>query len=293
MKKSALIALLLALAMTLSLAACGGESTEDSKEGTTPAESMEAGADGDQKNASDGEDALDEVGTETEQEDQNSPEELPGEETDAQEPQSPAGAADSSQSEKPVQKPVSKPSEDSSAQKPASKPGEGSTTQKPEDNGATPPDTSAQPEQPESSQGESDSGDVDLQAFYDGLISQGEWPAMGAQTGEALEAFYPGLTAIDTKQCVVQMAMITMAGAEFVLVEVSDSADVQAVKDIFQSRIDYQVGDGESPGGAWYPGPTEMWKNESRIVSEGNYVMLAVCEGVDDVVAAFSALFEA
>ena len=73
--------------------------------------------------------------------------------------------------------------------------------------------------------------------------------------------------------------------------EVSNSADVETVKGIFQSRIDYQVGDGESPGGAWYPEPTEMWKNNSRIVSNGNYVMLVAFEDADAVVTSFNALF--
>ena len=78
---------------------------------------------------------------------------------------------------------------------------------------------------------------------------------------------------------------------EIALVEVSNSADVETVKGIFQSRIDYQVGDGESPGGAWYPEPTEMWKNNSRIVSNGNYVMLVAFEDADAVVTSFNALF--
>ncbi|MCI8808382.1 MAG: hypothetical protein HFF21_09675, partial [Oscillospiraceae bacterium] len=51
------------------------------------------------------------------------------------------------------------------------------------------------------------------------------------------------------------------------------------------------VGDGNGPGGAWYPGPTEQWQNNSRVVSNGNYVMMVVHENCDDIVAAFNALF--
>ena len=65
----------------------------------------------------------------------------------------------------------------------------------------------------------------------------------------------------------------------------------QAVKDIFQARIDYQVGDENNPGGAWYPDTIEGWKNNSRIVSNGNYVMLVAVEGADSVVESFNALF--
>ena len=52
------------------------------------------------------------------------------------------------------------------------------------------------------------------------------------------------------------------------------------------------MGDDQNPGGAWYPASIEGWKNGSRIVSNGNYVMLiALSEGADDVVNSFNALF--
>ena len=51
------------------------------------------------------------------------------------------------------------------------------------------------------------------------------------------------------------------------------------------------VGDGNGPGGAWYPEPTRVWDECSRIVSNGNYVMLVVSEQCDDIVADFNALF--
>ena len=131
-----------------------------------------------------------------------------------------------------------------------------------------------------------------LAAFAASVTADQEtWPGMMAMEGEALEAFYPGLSAIATKQCVVQMAMISASGDEIALVEVENSADVETVKAIFQARIDYQVGDGETPGGAWYPAPTEMWKSESRIVSSGNFVMLVAHNGADGVVSSFNALF--
>ena len=70
------------------------------------------------------------------------------------------------------------------------------------------------------------------------------------------------------------------------LVQVSDSKDVDTVKGILQARIDQMVN-----GGAWYPGPTEQWTNNSRVVSNGNYVMMVVHEDCDDIVSAFNALF--
>ena len=138
---------------------------------------------------------------------------------------------------------------------------------------------------------ESASG-VDLADFCASVTGDQEtWPALMAVEGETLDTFYAGLSAIATQQCLGQMAMISASGDEIALVEVENSGDVQAVKDIFQARIDYQVGDGTSPGGAWYPAPTEMWRNESRIVSNGNFVMLVAHTGADAVVEQFNALF--
>lgn len=133
---------------------------------------------------------------------------------------------------------------------------------------------------------------VDLAAFYETLSASEDWPAMMLAEGEVLDAFYPGLSDIATSQCAVYTAMISASVGEIALVEVQNADDVQKVKDIFQARIDYQVGDDENPGGAWYPQTIEGWRDGSRIVSNGNFVMLvATYEKSDDVVAAFNALF--
>ncbi len=135
------------------------------------------------------------------------------------------------------------------------------------------------------------SKDADLSAFYETLVSEGEWPSMSLLEGEMLDNFYPGLSGVATKQSAVYMADITSVACEIALVEVENADDVKTVEDIFQARIDYQVGDGNSPGGAFYPATTEAWQNNSRIVSNGNYVMLAVCDDADGAVEKFNALF--
>lgn len=162
------------------------------------------------------------------------------------------------------------------------------TTQKPELKPAQKPEEfPAEVEKPPLS-----TGTVDLTAFYETLAADEDWPAMMMAEGEVLDAFYPGLSDISTNQCGVYTAMISASVGEIALVEVQNAGDVQKVKDIFQARIDYQVGDGENPGGAWYPESIEGWKTGSRIVSNGNFVMLvATYEKSDDVVAAFNALF--
>ncbi|WP_455583154.1 DUF4358 domain-containing protein [Dysosmobacter sp.] len=178
----------------------------------------------------------------------------------------------------------------------AGKPGDGGAPAAPAEKPAqqTPPAPVQKPAQtPAAKPGasETESG-VDLTAFYTALESSVEnWPAMMSAEGETLDAFYAGLSDLKTRQCSVHMAMISAAVGEIALVEVEDAGDVQKVKDIFQARIDSQVGDDQNPGGAWYPESIEGWKNNSRIVSNGTFVMLVALEGADSIVEQFNALF--
>ena len=115
---------------------------------------------------------------------------------------------------------------------------------------------------------------------------------MEAADGELIENCYPGLSAIQTQQLAVYMCMMNPSpNGDVVLVQVKDSKDVDAVKAILQARIQYMVGDGNGPGGAWYPEPTEMWENNSRIVTHGNYVMMVADFECENIVNAFNALF--
>ncbi len=138
--------------------------------------------------------------------------------------------------------------------------------------------------------------DVDLAAFYASLTEGEEWPVLMSLTedetmAEMLDSYYPGLSELSTKQCGVYVAAISAAVGELALVEVENAGDVQAVEDIFQARIDYQVGDDTNPGGAWYPETIEGWKTKSQIVSHGNYVMLAVGDNAGAAAESFEALF--
>ena len=133
---------------------------------------------------------------------------------------------------------------------------------------------------------------VDLAGFAQQVINSYELPFMMEYDSTALDNYYPGLTGLSTQQLVAYGCGLSPATAgDVVLVQVADSADVGTVKALFQDRIDYMTGaDGGMPG-AWYPGPTEMWLNSSRIVSQGNYVMLVVCDSCDAIVSEFNALF--
>lgn len=141
-----------------------------------------------------------------------------------------------------------------------------------------------------SSESSKPAGNVDLSAFYSNISSQYDISLNFADSA-TLDAVYTGLTGIGTEQCLVYVNSLSMNTGEFALVQVKDSKDVATVKGILQARINFMVGDGNGPGGAWYPEATEEWKNNSRVVSNGNYVMMIVHESADSIVDAFNNLF--
>lgn len=141
--------------------------------------------------------------------------------------------------------------------------------------------------------GSKDSGNsnanVDLKAFVTALADEhGENFAANADVVEAgmHNDMYPGISDIETKQLVIFQPMMGAVVCEIALAEVANADDVEAVKTIFQSRIDAQVN-----GGAWYPESIEGWQNNSRIVTNGNYVMMIAWQYADDAVTAFNELF--
>ena len=194
----------------------------------------------------------------------------------------------------------------------------------PEESASVPPTDAPSQEPSEEPGGEpteevpSDPGKVDLAAFYLGLTEKyavcdtpeqaypddlvnddsyfepgtdmeqrQEWLEEQREVlREAAQAIYPDLSGIATEQCLVYAPMFNLDAAESVLVQVSDAADVDAVKDILQARVDTQAN-----GGAFYPFAVEIWKNNSRIVSNGCYIMLIVSGDCDAVVNEFNALF--
>lgn len=131
---------------------------------------------------------------------------------------------------------------------------------------------------------------ADLSAFLEDVTSKQE-AAMETLDADALETFYPGISDIETKQCTGATALISAVASEILLVEVANADDVAKVEEIMNARISYQVGDGTSPGGAWYPETMDQWENNSRVVSVGNSVMLVVMDNADEIVTEFENLF--
>lgn len=304
-----ILALLLAGAMLFTLAACGGnpggaeasdQPTESAPESTAPAESEAPSVS-----------PSDEPPESPSEEPSESPSASPSEEPSESPSAKPSESPSAKPSEKPSESPSPKPSESPSAKpsatpspKPSEKPSESPTPS------AEPP-ASPEPSEPANEAGggggyipalpslppsptpSAPASTADLQSFYEGLFDKYEnFNASMAVEGDFLTNYYPGLSDIGTKQRVIYQPMISAVVCEIALVEVENAADVQAVKEIFQARIDAQVGTDDAPGGAWYPESIEGWKTGSRIVSKGNCVMMiAFPDGADQVVADFNGQF--
>ncbi|MBR4304130.1 MAG: DUF4358 domain-containing protein [Clostridia bacterium] len=131
---------------------------------------------------------------------------------------------------------------------------------------------------------------IDLFSFlYDLTQHYGEnFPANMAVSDDMdmLEMTYPGLKDIETVQLYAYQPMMGAVVCEIVLVEVANETDVEAVKTILQTRIDNQVA-----GGAWYPASIEGWQKDSRIVTNGNFIMMIAYSECDEVVSMFNDLF--
>lgn len=127
---------------------------------------------------------------------------------------------------------------------------------------------------------------VDLAAFCTTVTTNYSLPHLSLADSTMLDNYYAGLSSVATEQSQVYINMMSVNMGEISLVQVKDSKDVATVKAIFQARIDSMVN-----GGAWYPEPTLIWSEQSRVVSNGNYVMMVVGEDCDSIVKDFNALF--
>ena len=127
---------------------------------------------------------------------------------------------------------------------------------------------------------------ADLESFIFHLADKfGENFAANANVVEfgMHEDMYPG---IDTKQLVIYQPMMGAVVCEVAMAEVANASDIDAVKEIFQARIDFQV-----DGGAWYPESISGWENNSRIITKDNYVVMIAWMYCDEAVADFEAMF--
>ena len=85
-----------------------------------------------------------------------------------------------------------------------------------------------------------------------------------------INSFYPGLDGIELSQQAFYMPPIATHPCEIVLVEVKDAANVQAVVDIFQARIDLGADN------TAYPESAAGWQLYAQVQSSGNFVCMIV-----------------
>ena len=128
---------------------------------------------------------------------------------------------------------------------------------------------------------------IDLEALYNQGVAVLEQmgpnaPVLFPETDvNYLDQFYNGLAAIELKQLYAGVAPVTNAPFEIVLVEVADEADVPAVLEIYQARVDKESGD------STYPENAEAWMTNCKITSRGPYVFLAVLMNPCEIPAEF------
>ena len=87
---------------------------------------------------------------------------------------------------------------------------------------------------------------------------------------DLINSFYPGLEDIELSQQAFYMPPIATHPCEIVLVEVKDGANVQAVADIFQARIDLGADN------TTYPESAAGWQKYAQVQQSGNYVCMIV-----------------
>lgn len=154
----------------------------------------------------------------------------------------------------------------------------------------TEPEPPQPPEQPDDAGAEdsgAESGGVNLKDFYTATADKYDMP-MGTSElteEEMIDYIYPGLKDVTLKQQALYITMMSLNNGELSLVEVESETDAETVKAIFEKRVQGMI-----DGGAWYPGPTEIWTNQSRVKVYGNYVLLAVGMDCDSIVSDFEAL---
>ena len=124
--------------------------------------------------------------------------------------------------------------------------------------------------------------DVDLDQVYSDMEAACDWwteDYMIDIEGEMLELYYPGLGEVEAEKLIIRTAVMSATANEVALVKCPSEEDADKVQGILQARIDYQAGDDENIGGAFYPEAIEAWKKAS-VQRQGNYVAMIAVDGV-------------
>ena len=130
--------------------------------------------------------------------------------------------------------------------------------------------------------------EVDLQKAYDAAMESiaSEDVVLFPEADESMiESIYPGLGAIECKQTVIALPPVLGNACEVAMVETASAADAEAVRAIFQSRVDSMAND------TTYPDNAQGWKNGAHVSVSGCFVVLAVMPEGIELPAAFLAQF--
>ena len=87
---------------------------------------------------------------------------------------------------------------------------------------------------------------------------------------DLIASFYPGLEKYALSQQAFYMPPIATHPCEIVMVEVTNQADVPAVAEIFQTRIDMGADDTN------YPESAALWRLYAQVQVSGNFVCMIV-----------------
>lgn len=129
--------------------------------------------------------------------------------------------------------------------------------------------------------------DADLEGFYGEMEQEFGWESLVPTEGEMLETYYPGLSALNTKQLIAVAPMMSAVVNEMVFLEAEDEETAIQAEAILQQRLDDQIA-----GGAWYPESIAAWE-KGEVIREGTFVaLIASNERQDEVAKRFRALFE-
>ena len=158
-------------------------------------------------------------------------------------------------------------------------PGSGNNTQAPTAEPSQSAGGSLEPTGPSAS-------DVNLTSFYQSIVGKYAFPSMEVLPTDFTASMFPGLTEIPAVQRVASIPMMSGTASALVLVQVTNSSDVSAVKSILQAHINTQIS-----RNANYPAVVESYQKNTKIVSRGSYVMLVVHDQCDAIVSDFNALF--
>jgi len=130
--------------------------------------------------------------------------------------------------------------------------------------------------------------EVDLTATYEAVGAAHELPpSLTLMDAETMEAFYPGIGALELPQVQIYTPMMTGVAYEIAMAECADAEQVKAVETIFNDRVTAQA-----EGGAWYPESMEVW-SKGVVKTYGNYVVLLVAgDDQDNVLKTLEAQFQ-